>query len=85
MARIVSYNHDSENVEINCMDRQMSYRNDFETHKISLTRKLSYKMDSPVSLDATKKHLPIRYVYSYCMVVSLWDNDVEMFLTGIQF
>ena len=53
MARIVSYNHDSENVEINCMDRQMSYKDDSETHKISLTRKVSYKLDPPVGLYVT--------------------------------
>ena len=30
------------------MNRQMSYTYDSETQKISLTRKVSHKMDSPV-------------------------------------
>ena len=41
MARIVTYYHDSENFEINWKDRQM-YTDDSETHKKSLTRKVSY-------------------------------------------
>ena len=48
MARIVSYNHDSENFEINWIDRQMSYKDNSETHKNLSHKKVSYKMDSPV-------------------------------------
>ena len=33
MTRIVSYNYDSENCEINWIDRQMFYRDDSETHE----------------------------------------------------
>ena len=44
------------------MDRQMSYKDDSETHKISLTRKVSYKTDPPVIeppyiLPCTETHL----------------------------
>ena len=44
----MSYKYDSENFEMKWMDRQMSYKNDSETHKNLSTRKVSYKMDPPV-------------------------------------
>ena len=43
----MSYNHDSENFEMDWVDRQMSYRDGSEAFR-NLTRGVCYKMDPPV-------------------------------------
>ena len=48
IARIVSYNNDSETFEINWIDLQMSYKDDFQTHKNLLQEKCLTKKDLSV-------------------------------------